>query len=76
MAIVSLICATAVASTSFSWVSSFLIDSISVASARLCVMGVAWLIVVPLLGVEVFAVCVELATVVVVCVRSDDVSES
>jgi len=73
---VSLICATAMASTSLSWVSLFLIDSISVASVRLGVAGVAWLGVVPLLGVEVVAVGIEVATLVVICVRSDDVSES
>jgi len=72
---VSLICAMAMVSTSLSWVSLFLIDSISVASVRLGVAGVAWLVVVPLLGVEVVAV-VEVATLVVICVRSDDVSES
>jgi len=73
----SLICATAMVSTSLSWVSLFLIDNILVAGAGFGVAGVAWLlVVVPVLGVEVVAVKVEFSILVVDCVISDVVSES
>jgi len=73
----SLIWATAVVITSFSWVSSFLIAVMSVASARFDVVGGAKVLVgVPVPEVDVVAVEVEFPVLVVDCVISDDVSES